>query len=249
MKEKEITKLYNSITNVDDKYIEEVQTNAKKKRNIWLKWGAMAACLCLVIAGAVVWSNSTNSFDNSAEKGSGDAGGDIDGVWPEGIDPVVASVAIFPAEESLSDVADATAVSISEEDAKSIERLGAYLPDTLPEGCRYGTGGYYETTMKDGTQYHMIRVTYESGQGAVPAPVQENAQSASEMTGDTAFLWMVWGHRPDTDRPVYQPDEVTPQILDRNGGVFYIDYGGVYVGISQMDISTDALMAVIDSIG
>lgn len=249
MKEKETTKLYNSITNVNDEFIEEAQTKAKKKRNGWIKWGAMAACLCLAITGAAVWRNSTGPSGNTAERGSGDTGGDIDGVWPEGVDPVVASVAVLPAGESLSDVADATAVSISEEDAKNIERLGAYLPDALPEGCRYGTAGYYETTMKDGTQYHMIRVTYESGQGAVPAPVPENAQSASEMTGDTAFLWMVWGHRPDTDRPVYQPDEVTPQILDRNGGVFYIDYGGVYVGISQMDISMEALMAVIDSIG
>ena len=249
MKEKETTKLYNSITNVNDEFVEEAQTKEKKKKNGWIRWGAMAACLCLAIAGAAVWRNSSGPSGNTAERGSGDTVGDIGGVWPEGVDPVVASVAVLPAGESLSDVADATAVSISEGDAKAIEGLGAYLPDALPEGCRYGTAGYYETTMKDGTQYHMIRVTYESGQGSVPAPVQENAQSASEMTGNTAFLWMVWGHRPDTDRPVYQPDEVTPQILDRNGGVFYIDYGGVYVGISQMDISTEALMAVIDSIG
>ena len=95
----------------------------------------------------------------------------------------------------------------------------------------------------------MIRVTYESGQAAVPAPGTENGQAASEMTGETAFLWMVWGHRPDTDRPVYRPDEVTAQLLDqRDGGVFYIDYDGVYVGISQMAISTEELMNIIKSI-
>lgn len=47
MKEKEISKLYNSITNVDNQFIEEVQTK-KKKKNGWLKWAAMAACFAVV---------------------------------------------------------------------------------------------------------------------------------------------------------------------------------------------------------
>ena len=45
MKEKKISKLYNSITNVDNQFIEEAQTKTKKK-NGWLKWAAIAACLC-----------------------------------------------------------------------------------------------------------------------------------------------------------------------------------------------------------
>lgn len=245
-----IPRIAKAMEYIDDVLISDAASATKKKSGpVWMKWGVTAACLCLVIAGAVFWRNNPGSPDDLPEGGGGDAGGTVDGVWPEGVDPVVASVAVIPAGESLLDVADATLVSIGAEDAKNIERLGAYLPDTLPEGCRYGAAGYYETTMKDGTRYHMIRVTYESGQGAVPAPVPENAQAASEMTGNTAFLWMVWGHRPDTNKPVYQPDEVTPQLLDQTGGVFYIDYDGVYVGISQMEISTEELMSIIDSIG
>ena len=49
MKEKETSKLYNSITNVDNRFIEEAQTKMKKKKHGWLKWGAMVACLCLVV--------------------------------------------------------------------------------------------------------------------------------------------------------------------------------------------------------
>ena len=95
----------------------------------------------------------------------------------------------------------------------------------------------------------MIRVTYESGQSTAPAPVTEDGQAAS-MAGDAVFLWIVLGHRPDTDRPVYQPDEVTAQVLEQmDGGMFYIDYDGVYVGISRMDISAEDLMTVINSIG
>lgn len=249
-------KLLNVIGKIDDKLISGAFNDTKsKKKNAWLKWGAIAACLCVVIAGAAIWSHSSGLSGNIPDSGGGVVEGGIapGGVWPdgvllEGVDPVVASVAVFPAGENLSDVADATLVSIDEKDAKKIERLGAYLPDTLPEGCRYGTAGYYETTMRDGTRYHMIRVTYESGQGAVPAPVTENAQAASEMTGGTAFLWMVWGHRPDTDRPVYQPDEVTVQLLEQAGGVFYIDYDGVYVGIERLEIDTKELMNVIRTI-
>lgn len=48
MKEKEISKLYNSITNVNNQFIEETQVKTKKN-NVWLKWAAMAACMCLMI--------------------------------------------------------------------------------------------------------------------------------------------------------------------------------------------------------
>lgn len=38
---------------IDTKYIEKAMNyQAKKKKNGWLKWGAMAACLCLVAVGA-----------------------------------------------------------------------------------------------------------------------------------------------------------------------------------------------------
>ena len=49
MKEKETSKLYNSLTNVDNQFIEEAQTKAKKKEG-WLKWGAIVACLFLVVS-------------------------------------------------------------------------------------------------------------------------------------------------------------------------------------------------------
>lgn len=243
--------LLNVIGKIDDELIAAAFNDAKtKKKNAWIKWGSIAACLCVVSAVAAIWCNGPGLFGNLPESGGDVEGGGIapGGVLLEGVDPVVASVAIFPAGENLSDVADATLVSIDEKDAKKIERLGDYLPDTLPEGCRYGTAGYYETTMRDGTRYRMIRVTYESGQGAVPAPVPENAQAASEMTGGTAFLWMVWGHRPDTDRPVYQPDEVTVRLLEQTGGVFYIEYEGVYVGIERLEIDAKELMNIIRSI-
>lgn len=46
MKERETQKLYNSMTNVKEDYIEEAgKEKAKKKHPIWIKWGMAAACL------------------------------------------------------------------------------------------------------------------------------------------------------------------------------------------------------------
>ena len=62
MKEKETSKLYNSITNVDSRFIEEAQIKVKKKMPVRVKWGIIAACLCLVFvsvfAGPKLFSSS-----------------------------------------------------------------------------------------------------------------------------------------------------------------------------------------------
>lgn len=40
---------------IGDKYISEATSyTAAKKKNSWMKWGAVAACLCLVVIGAIV---------------------------------------------------------------------------------------------------------------------------------------------------------------------------------------------------
>lgn len=245
-----------TIENLNPAYIEAAAEKPKAKKAGWLKWGAMAACLCLVIAGVALWGNLGQHGkipEAGAGVGRGDHGASVpggDGMWPEGVDPVVASVAVIPTGVDLLDVADAISVPISEEDARAVEGLGAYLPSELPEDCRYGKAAHYRTMMKDGTEYQMLRVTYERGEAPIPAPIPENAESANEMTGNTAFLWMVWCHRPDTDRPMYQPEDVSVSFIDQQGGsLFYIDYDGIYVGIERLDISAEELFAIIESIG
>lgn len=242
--------LYQSFNNIDDDILERSEKNVKKNGFAWVKWGAVAACLCIVAGiGVMNMDRGLSGVSMEQEKGAGfDMGGFVGSV-PEGVDPVVASLAVRPAGVDLREVADATSVSISEEGARAVETLGDYIPNTLPVGCRYGTAGYYETTMKDGTRYHMLRITYDRGQISVPVPKTENEESASEMGGDTAFLWMVWGHRPDTDLPVYQPEEITVSLIEQQDGrVFYVDYDGIYVGVEQISVSAGELCAVIESI-
>ena len=57
MKKKEAQKLYHSITNIEDKYIEEAQAAKKGKKPVWFQWGTAAACLCLVFVSAITISN------------------------------------------------------------------------------------------------------------------------------------------------------------------------------------------------
>ena len=52
-------KLYEAIGDINESYINDAHKTVKKKTNpIWLKWGAMAACFCLMLT-AVFLFNST----------------------------------------------------------------------------------------------------------------------------------------------------------------------------------------------
>ena len=46
--------LYNAVNEVDDDILERSETaSGSKKKPVWLKWGAIAACLCLVVSIAI----------------------------------------------------------------------------------------------------------------------------------------------------------------------------------------------------
>lgn len=46
--------LYNGFNEVDDDILERSETASRSKKNpVWLKWGAIAACLCLVVSIAI----------------------------------------------------------------------------------------------------------------------------------------------------------------------------------------------------
>ena len=53
---------------INEKHIAEARAERKAKKPVWIKWGAMAACLCLVAAGAFVmpgvWNSSNTPISN-----------------------------------------------------------------------------------------------------------------------------------------------------------------------------------------
>lgn len=48
-------KLYDSLTNVREDFVEEAQAARSAKRPVWVRWCALAACLCLLVVGTFVW--------------------------------------------------------------------------------------------------------------------------------------------------------------------------------------------------
>lgn len=58
--------LYQSMNQIDDEILERSEARKKKTASVWMKWGAMAACLCLVVG---VFVPAVNSLFNA--KGGG----------------------------------------------------------------------------------------------------------------------------------------------------------------------------------
>lgn len=46
-------KLYEVLGDINAKHVKEAREYRKAKKPVWLKWGAMAACLCLVVGVAI----------------------------------------------------------------------------------------------------------------------------------------------------------------------------------------------------
>ena len=65
-------KFSDAMSELDTKYVDEALNYKKKaKKPVWVKWGAVAACLCLVVAAI-----SVPHILNSTQDGENVAGGD-----------------------------------------------------------------------------------------------------------------------------------------------------------------------------
>ncbi len=93
---KETKKLYDSISNLDDRFVLEAQAEQARKAPVWRKWAGLAACLCLaavsVTAALHPWepdgtpfSNPTETIDRGTEP-TGAPSTDIPPVQPNGDD-------------------------------------------------------------------------------------------------------------------------------------------------------------------
>ena len=64
-----IPKMAKAMGYIDDDLVSgAVEYKRTKKKNSWLKWGAMAACLCLVVVGAFTIFPYENWTEHQAEK-------------------------------------------------------------------------------------------------------------------------------------------------------------------------------------
>lgn len=58
--------LYEAVGDINDKYIEEAKQVKRVKQTVWLKWGALAACLC-IIAGLSIKTGLNSKINNGVE--------------------------------------------------------------------------------------------------------------------------------------------------------------------------------------
>ena len=229
---------------VDDRLIEKVENYVgAKKRNTWMKWGAIAACLCLVAVGA---ATIIPKFSRDAGTGGKQP---ISGGIDEG---KLYSVAVLPADKNRDDVRDASCNEISEAEIQNEVGLRDYLPTKLPDGFHFGQASLYVTTMKDGTIYKRLLVTYRTGEGAKAVPNEEGAEvipNAHDL-GDE-FRINVFSFLPDTSAEIYSVEEVRSELQSGSfgNGYFYVQYGDYYVGIEPLSLSAEEILGLIDSIG
>ncbi len=47
-------KMYEAIGNINEDYIKSAHAPRVKRQTVWVKWGAMAACLCLIVGAVIV---------------------------------------------------------------------------------------------------------------------------------------------------------------------------------------------------
>lgn len=167
----------------------------------------------------------------------------VDGTVPggsvsAGIDPVKASIAVFPYSESLSDVADATLTEISEMDAKGLDGIGSYIPAVLPEGWFWQNASIYETTMNDGTVYRMLRIRCCRNSDDIAAP-----GGGTDFTDE--FYISITNFEPKTEKPIYSIDELHEDI--DLSETFHIAVGDAYAIVSADMLTYDELMSVLRS--
>lgn len=210
---------------LDDDIVKGAKITMKKKMN-WKAWGAMAACLCLVVGAiALLQENSASGGILSSITGGGGMDLGNDGMTH------TYSVAVYPATESEENVDTADIVILTEQETLD-NPLADHLPKQLPEGFHYGRGSVYNTVMKDGTLYNMLRVEYITGEIPEPEFAEDGGEVVPnpELLGDT-FTVCVMNYEPETNISIYSSQEdITASILEENG-VVYIRSGDCYIGV------------------
>ena len=245
--------MFRSMEHIDSDLIDEAEIfKSAKKKNTRVKWGTIAACLCIVLVGAVIVIPKfilKTGTGKDADIGQPQLGGVEGSVGVN--EGIMYSVAIFPAERKAEEVKDAYAEKIYEVEAQNEKGLGEYLPTDLPNGYHFGNASIYVTTMNDGTVYKMLRVTYRTGEESEPLTDAAGAQLVPGLNelGDE-FTFSIWGFRPDTSINIYHPDEINEGVLSKNwnGSLFYVQIEDVYIGIEPLSLSIDETIGLVNNI-
>ena len=201
---------------IGGEYVEKaLRCRLKQKKHEWVKWIALAACLCLLVAGAAFLRQISLRMADGETVGAAGIGG-MDAGSSEGMAGSY-SVAVYPKTESEENVASAEVVALTEKEALS-HSLAAHLPRELPGSFHYGRGSLYGTVMKNGTPYEMLRIEYISGEIPEQVVTEDGGVAVPDpgTIGDV-FVICVMNYEPKTDGAFCSSaEEVTLPQLEEN---------------------------------
>ena len=242
--------ILDAIGAINDEAVQDARAYKRARYNKAVKWGAMAACAGLIITATAL---TLPGILREPSSGPNIPGGIVTpGEYPEGVDPVIASMAVYPATEDIRDVLDATIESVDENTAYGIPGLGNHLPADLPGGYHFGKASLYETTMKNGTKYHLLRVTYTTSNDEIAtAPDNDDGGvgvPAPNLFG-SSFAVLIMDYEPRTNKPINSFEDLQEYLEAKDdNGAFHFAYKDVYIGFSPDDLSAEKILDVVNSI-
>ncbi len=268
-------KFSEALGNVREDYINEAAAYRRSSKSLsWVKWGAAAACLCLVAAGSgILIHQNFNNPVTSEPYGSGtfmgigsDVTGGGTGIESGGVmggDTGSYNVAVYPPSEKSENVASAKLDGLTEDELSGIE-LAKHLPKQLPDGFHFGRGWIYNTVMKDGTQYNTLKIEYISGWIQEQKFSEDGGAIAPDVwTEGDSFYVCVKNYEPDThgkyipdpDKPpvtvvekIYSSAEEVPISLLEQHRIVYIRCGDNYAAVSRNTAEPEVVLEALRSI-
>lgn len=209
-------------------------TAGKKK---WLMWLVMVFCLCFIAAAVIIPAINNSRTYRKYTLGTG-----------------YYSIAVYPPHEKEENVKSATLDKVTEEDALAMKVFADYLPPMLMQEYNFESAMLYRTTMKNGAEYYLLRVTYADDNYVDTEPVYvDGGQLAQDPALGRIFTVDFFNYEPKNDSAkeyMYNVEKITEEVLrELDGRRFFIFYGDVYIGMSQGDMSAAEVLAFIQAIG
>lgn len=168
------------------------------------------------------------------------------GYLTEGIDPIIAALAVYPNNENIQNVKNATVKNIGQNEVYEFPILGNYLPEQIPDNYNLKNASIYETTMKNGTVYHMLRATYGNSNLISTYTDDAEIKQNSNVLGDE-FVIFVTNYKPTTDATIYDAKNITVTTINQTDvDVVYISFDDVYMGITNLN--SNAIVTIVNSI-
>ena len=211
-------------------------SSRNKKRLIMAVW-VVAFCLCFIAAAIIIPAIYNYKNYRKYTLGTG-----------------TYSIAVYPPHEKEENVRSATLDKITEEEARSMKVFVDYLPPKWMQEYRFKSAMLYHTTMKNGAEYYLLRITYADENYVDTEPVYvDGGQLALKPALGKLFTVDFFNYEPRSDSAkeyMYNAEEITAEVLNElDGRRFFVFFGDVYIGMSQGDLSAAGVLALIQEIG